>query len=450
MSPTPRPLSRTTRAASITAAPAATSPIVRPDGVPLTEYARRRVRVLEMLCGAGRGRGGASKRGGRSDGGAVGLVFAGDASAHSAGPWRPDLNFLYLTGIQTEAGAALVFDPSHPNPDRRIALFLRPLNPEADRWEGYRDGLSAGLRAAAGFAFVARTSMLPAFLGAGCARLKRAACLHPLSPHTAEVSPDLAVFRRVAERVPGMSIEDRSTMLPAMRSVKSPAELAIMRRAAKATAAGFAAAARTIRPGLNESDVQRVIEAAFVENGAEGTAYGSIVGGGVNSTVLHYERNNRPLVADEVLLIDAGARVAGYACDVTRVFPVSGRFTPEQRRVYDLVLAAEAAAIRAARPGKHLFEVDAAARGIIDAAGHGDHFPHGTSHHLGLHVHDADPDAPLAPGMVITVEPGVYVADRGLGVRIEDDVLITRGGPEVLTAAIPKAANDVERGMGRG
>lgn len=436
-------------APATTSLPAATSPIVRSDSVPPTEYARRRARVLAALSGA-RAAARPTQAPGRAVagvGGSVGIVFAGEASAHASAPWRPNLDFLYLTGIQTESGAALVFDPGHPNPDRRIALFLRPLNPEADRWEGYRDGLGAGLRAAAGISFVARTPMLPGFLLAAAVRLKRLACLHALAPHTAEVSPDLAVFRRLAERLPGVTIDDRSSLLPSMRAVKSPAEVALMRRAAAATAAGFRAAARAIRPGVNESDVQRALEAAFVAHGAEGTAYGSIVGGGVNATVLHYERNNRPLAAGELVLIDAGARVGGYACDVTRVFPVGGRFTPAQRRVYQTVLDAERAGIRAARPGKHLWEVDRAARTVIDAAGHGDRFPHGTSHHLGLHVHDADPDAPLEPGMVVTVEPGVYIAEERIGIRIEDDALITRGAPEVLTSAIPKEPGDVERWM---
>lgn len=423
-----------------------TTPIIRPDGVPLREYAQRREQVLKMLKGGG---GGGGKAGAPA---AVGLVLAGDSSHTVTGKWRPDLNFLYLTGIETEGGAAVLFDPSNPNPKRRIALFLRPLNPETDRWDGYRDEISSHLRAATGFEFVARTSMLPMFLAAAGRRVKRLACLHSLASHAADVSPDLAVFRKVAERVPGTAIEDRSMLLAGLRAIKSAAELNLMKRAAEATAAGYQAAVKTIRPGVTEAQVQRAMEAAFVEDGAEGTAYGSIVGGGVNATVLHYERNSQPLADGDVLLIDAGAQVGGYACDVTRAFPVSGRFTPEQREIYDLVLKAELAAIRAARPGKHLWEVDQAARQVIEAAGYGDYFPHGTSHHLGLHVHDADPDAPLAPGMVITIEPGVYLPDRKLGIRIEDDVLITReggGGAKVLTAEIPKAAEDVERAMRR-
>jgi Xaa-Pro aminopeptidase len=421
-----------------------TTPIIRADGVPLREYAQRREQVLKLLKGGG------GAGGGGGGGAAAAVIFAGDLAPGATAAKRPDLNFLYLTGIETEGGAAILFDPSQPNPKRRIALFLRPLNPEADRWDGYRDEISSHLRSTTGFDFVGRTTMLPMFLAGAARRLKRLASLHSLASHTAEVSPDLAVFRKVSERVPGTAIEDRSMLLPTMRSVKSAAEINLMKRAAEATAAGYTAAMKAIRPGVTEAQVQRAMEAAFIENGAEGTAYGSIVGGGVNATVLHYERNSQPLEDGEVLLIDAGAQVAGYACDVTRAFPVSGKFTPEQRALYEVVLKAELAAIRAARPGKYLWQVDEAAREVIDAAGYADFFPHGTSHHLGLHVHDADPDAPLAAGMVITIEPGVYLPEKKLGIRIEDDVLITRDGPpKVLTAEIPKTVEEIERGMKR-
>jgi Xaa-Pro aminopeptidase len=232
--------------------------------------------------------------------------------------------------------------------------------------------------------------------------------------------------------------------------VKGADEIALMKRAAEATSAGYSAALRTIRPGATEAAVQRAMEAAFIEAGAEQTAYGSIVGSGINATVLHYKANSGTLKDGELLLIDAGAQVAGYACDVTRTFPVSGRFTPEQREFYELVLKAQAAAIRAARPGRCIHHVDEAARAVIEAAGYGDAFCHGTGHHLGLHVHDADPDAPLAPGMVITIEPGIYLPDRGLGIRIEDDILVSRDAPKILTAAIPKSVDEIERAMGGG
>ncbi|MFN7021471.1 MAG: aminopeptidase P N-terminal domain-containing protein [Phycisphaerales bacterium] len=397
--------------------------------IPLREYAARRDRLLKAL------------------GDSAGVVFAGNAGGHLTEKWRPDLHFLYLTGIQTEAGAAVLFDPSHPNPKRRIVLFLRPLNPEADRWEGYRDEIGSHLRSATGFATVMRTGMLPAMLAAAARRTKKLAALHPVSAHTEEVGPDLAVFRKVCERVPGCGIEDRTMLLNTMRASKSAAEVGLMKRAAEATAAGYAAAVRMIRPGVGEAEVQRAIESAYLEAGAEGTAYRSIVGSGLNATVLHYERNNGVCREGDLLLIDSGAQFAGYACDVTRTYPVGGRFTAEQKKVYQTVLDAQAAAIRTARAGRFMWEVDEAARGVIEKAGFGDHFPHGTGHQLGLHVHDADPEMKLSPGMVVTIEPGIYIAERKLGVRIEDDILITSAGNTNLTAMIPKSIEAVERAM---
>jgi Xaa-Pro aminopeptidase len=220
-----------------------------------------------------------------------------------------------------------------------------------------------------------------------------------------------------------------------------------MRQAADATAAGFRAAAAAIRPGANERDVQHALESGFSAAGGTGTGYNSIVGAGVNSCVLHYHGNDQPLKSGDLLLIDAAARVGGYAADVTRTFPISGRFTAEQREIYDLVLAALEAGIRAARPGVPMHAVDHAARRIIDKAGHTDAFMHGIGHQLGIEVHDSTPDGNLKPGMVVTIEPGIYLQSRRLGVRIEDDILITRRGPENLTRMIPRKADDIEAMM---
>jgi Xaa-Pro aminopeptidase len=378
--------------------------------------------------------------------GAAGVVLAGEGSPPLLGRWRPDFHFLYLTGLANEPGAAVLFDPTHENPDRRCVLILKPLDPETDRWDGYRDPIGSGLRGRTGFGTVQRSRWLPHLLTAAARRGKRLACLHPFAVYPAPVSPDLALFRQIAERVPGVAIEDRTGLLPSMRAVKSPAELALMRRAAAATADGFAAALRMIRPGVNEGAVAEALETAF-RAGGDGAAYNSIVGSGMNGTVLHYMDNSGPARAGDLLVIDAGASYAGYAADVTRTVPVSGRFTPEQREAYDLVLRAQAAAIKAARPGATLSDVDAAARAVIDKAGQGDAFIHGTGHPLGIEVHDVTPDGPLRAGMVITVEPGVYFPDRKMGVRIEDDILITPSGPKNLTAAIPKTVEAVEAAM---
>jgi len=254
----------------------------------------------------------------------------------------------------------------------------------------------------------------------------------------------------VAERVPGVTIEDRSGLLPGMRSIKSREELGLMRRAIAATAAGYEAAMRMIRPGIGEREIDFTLEQAYRQNGAEELAYNSIVGSGLRGTVLHYMENNQMTEAGDLLVIDSGASFRGYAADVTRTFPVSGRFTDEQRDVYEVVLRSQLAAIKASRPGATLIDADNAARNVIEKAGFGDAFIHGIGHQLGLEVHDVAPDGPLRPGMIVTIEPGVYFPDRKMGIRIEDDVLITAKGNENLTRQIPKTVTEIEAAMGSG
>lgn len=397
--------------------------------IPAAEFAARRRRVLESLKGA------------------VGVVFAGDADPHLELAYRPHAHFEYLSGVTDEPGALILFDPSHPQASKRITLLLRPLNPEVEKWDGFRHELGSALRARTGFETVVRTTMLSRLLLEAARRTKRLACLMPLSAHTAPVSQDLELFRRSAERIPGCAIEDRTQMIALMRAAKSPAEVACIRRAGEITAAGFDAVLRAMRPGQNEFDVQRIIEQAYRDHGARSTAYRTIAGGGFNATVLHYHANDQALADGECIVIDSAARWNGYAADVTRTYPVNGRFSNRQREVYEVVLESQRAAIKACRPGRSLLEIDAVARSVISKAGFGDFFIHGIGHHLGLETHDVSPDAALAAGAVVTIEPGIYIPAERLGVRIEDDVLVTPKGPTVLTPDIIKDPDEIERAM---
>lgn len=397
--------------------------------ISLEEYQSRRSRLLKAL------------------GGAAGVVLAGEGNPPLLGRWRPDPAFYYLTGIDDEPGAAVLLDPSAENPKRRCTLFLRPLNPERERWDGYRQQVGTALRQSTGFQTVLRTDALPGALTAAARRCRELACLHGPAVYPAAVSPDLALFKQVADRVPGVRILDRTSLLPAMRAVKSAAEMSLIRRAIAATAAGYARVLKMIRPGLTERRIEHALEQTYREHGADALAFNSIVGAGLQSTVLHYSRNSGVLEEGALVLIDSGAQFGGYAADITRTFPVSGRFSPAQREVYEVVLRAQLAAIRAARPGARMHEVDEAARSVIDKAGYADAFIHGIGHQLGLEVHDATPDGPLRAGMVITIEPGVYLPDAKIGVRIEDDVLISRQGAQVLTAAVPKTVREIESAM---
>lgn len=394
---------------------------VKPPALAVSEYAARRERVLKALDGA------------------VGLVMAGDGKANA--------HFRYLTGLSEEHGGMVLFDPSHEDPKRRIVLVLRAHNPELDQWDGFRPMITMKLKEETGFVTILRHAHLPGALLGAARRCKRLACLLPLANHEAPVSADLALFRKLAERVPGCAIVDRTEILRELRTVKSPAEIAMLRHAVAITAKGYEAALATLAPGVGEQAVHRAIERAYQDAGGQGTGYESIVGSGFNATVLHYRVNNGPTNAGELMIIDSGAVFGGYTADITRAFPVSGRFTREQARLYNLVLEAQLAAIAACKPGATLSAVGWAARSIIEKAGFGDYYPHGIGHQLGMEVHDLEADAPLRAGMVVTIEPGVYIPDQKLGIRIEDDVLITAKGREVLSPMIPKTISEIERAM---
>jgi len=394
------------------------------------EYADRRASVLEAL------------------GGAAALVLAGQRPTEAAADSRRlvDSFFWYLTGVSTETGAAVLFDPSAEDPEQRITLFLRPRDPETERWDGLRDELDSTYRGKIGFATVLRTGALPARLTRAARRTKRLACLHPFAAYDSDISPDLALFKKVCERVPTVSIEDQTQLLPTMRAVKSKAELALIEKAVAITARGFDSAFDLVDPGMAEHRIAQAMTAAFVSEGGE-AAYDPIVGAGANGTVLHYVDNSEVIKDGDLVVIDCAAAVGGYASDVTRTLPATGKFSPEQRELYEIVLQANLVAIEAIRPGATFTEIHQAARGVIAKAGHEDDFLHFIGHPIGIDYHEPFPDGPLSPGMVITVEPGVYLPDRGIGIRIEDDVLVTDSRARVLTDAIPKTVSGVEEAL---
>jgi Xaa-Pro aminopeptidase len=398
--------------------------------VPLSEYAERRAKVLGALDGA------------------AALVLAGDRSGSDL-PWgRRSVysSFWYLTGIDTEPGAAVLFDPSTEDPERRLTLFLRSRDPETERWDGVRPSLDSAYKAKTGFSSLARTGQLPARLTEAARRARRLACLHPFAPYDQDLSPDLALFHKVCERVPTAAIEDRTQILTSLRAVKSVVELALIERAVAVTMEGYQVAFRSVRPGSNEGAVAEAMTAKFRALGG-GPAFEPIVGSGGNGTILHYSANDKPIEEGDLVVIDYAAAVAGYASDVTRTLPAGGKFTPEQRKLYKIVLEANLAAIKAVRPGATYTEVHKAARDVIAKAGYEDYFLHSVGHHLGIDVHDPSPDGPLGPGMVLTIEPGIYMPEQGIGIRIEDDVLVTESGARVLTEAIPKTVEAVEAAL---
>ncbi|MES1166368.1 MAG: Xaa-Pro peptidase family protein, partial [Pseudomonadota bacterium] len=327
----------------------------------------------------------------------------------------------------------------------REFLLLPTRDPEAERWTGERDPIGKALRQKYGFEKIYRAGRLNSLV---LDLARRSSVLWQLStPAAGDKQPaDLELYGKVSSKLAGVSTRPLTYTLARMRSRHSAAELAIMQRTVRISEAGFRAAVQEIRPGAYEGAVEAAAEKVWKSLGARRPAYASIVGSGPNSTILHYPQSERVMQDGELILMDMSAEYAHYAADITRTFPVNGRFTPEQRKIYNLVLQAQKAAFAKLRPGVYYEELDAAARQVIEDAGYGDYFIHGLGHFVGLDVHDAGAyQEPLAAGMVITLEPGIYIPDQKLGVRIEDDVLITETGARFLSDGLPREADEIEK-----
>ncbi len=394
-------------------------------------------------------------------------------------PFRQESNFWYLTGCP-EPDAWLVLAKGIDGlPEAE--LFVLPRDRSREIWNGRRLG-PAGAREVLGFPAARESAEFPAAAGHALALARRAWVR--LGAHAgldAIVRERLEELRRRVRTgvEPPEVLLDPTPTLGELRLHKAPEELAWMRRAAAVTAEAHLLAMAMTAPGRHEYEVEALLDYVFRRNGGDGAgwAYPPIVAGGANACILHYQVNADPLRAGDLLLVDAGAEFGHYACDVTRTWPVSGRFEGPGRRLYEVVLAAQEAAIARCRVGVPFSEVhDVAVRTlceglievgllrgsldeVVESGGWRRFYPHNTSHWLGLDVHDAGrylvdgESRPLEAGMVLTVEPGLYVQPddeeapeefRGIGVRIEDDVHVTGDEPEVLTAAVVKEVDAVE------
>jgi Xaa-Pro aminopeptidase len=390
-------------------------------------------------------------------------------------PFRQDSDFWYLTGFDHPNAIALLRTDGGPE----YTLYVEPRNRKLEIWHGYRPGVE-GAREVYG---ADEAYPQAEFLDQLPQLVRRAKRIYHVLGRSSEID------RAITSTLDGMRVRSRNVGTPAdaivdprsivheMRLYKEPAELDIMRRAAAISREAHEAGARLARSGTYEYEIEAVIEYTFRRLGARGPAYTTIVGGGSNATVLHYVTNSEKLRDHEMVLVDAGCELEGYASDVTRTYPIGGRFTAAGRAIYDVVLTAQRAGIDQCTPGKTLADVHAASvraivEGLVDLkllSGDVDDliereayrrfYMHKTGHWLGLDTHDVGnygPDGthrPLEPGMVFTVEPGIYVAAddedaaaefRGIGVRIEDDIAITEDGRENLTEAIATDPEDVE------
>lgn len=402
-------------------AAAAVQPAPAPSPeLPASVYRDRRERVMKEL------------------GGCVAVLAAQGETSGVTEAFRQDGDFLWLTGLE-ESDAWLLLAPNEKY--NRTMLFLRARDPEAERWTGSREPLSPALRERYAVDRIGRGRPDRAALSVA----QGAECVAIIAPaRVKDERPDVALSQQVASAY-GLKVVYKRDLLARLRSAHGPEELPLLERAVEITRAGHEAAARATVPGASERNVQTQIEYAFFSNGATGLAYGSIVGSGPNGAVLHWIRNTRGLQRGDLVVVDAGAEYGRYAADVTRTYPVSGRFTEEQAKVYRAVYQAQEDIFAAIKPGVSMADLQKVAEDSLKRAGYLEAFIHGFGHFVGLDVHDAGRyDLPLPVGAVFTVEPGVYLPDRGFGVRIEDEVLITEGGYRLLSNRIPRKLEDVE------
>lgn len=381
-----------------------------------------------------------------------GIAVIYGADEHGGGnvsaPFQQDENFAWLTGIVDEPGAILVLDPA----ERRFRefLFLSPRDPETERWHIERLPLGAEMSRRTGFDRVHRSITLDSVLTGLTSDHRALHFLGPLVGPSAPAPRELELYGKIQARVPGAHIVDDSALMQSLRQVKEPREIEQTRLAMKATMRGHLAAMRDVRPGWSEQRLKGLIESEFLAGGGEALAYDSIVGSGRNAASLHY-RGGQAIIADgDLVLIDAAAAIGGYTTDVTRTFPANGKFTAEQRSVYETVLAAQSAVVAQLKPGAYFDDLNEIAREVIRRAGHIDDFYHGIGHWVGLNVHDVgDYKKPIPAGAIVTVEPGIYVQSANFGIRIEDDYLVTPSGNECLSDAVPRSADAIEAFMAR-
>ena len=393
--------------------------------------------------------------------------------------YRQDSDFFYLTGFDEPESVLLL----RSDAEAKAVLFVRPRDPERETWDGPRAGVEGAVRdfgADQAFPIAELDAKLPELLRGQPRLFYR---LGQQEEEDARVLKAIGSLRRRTRQamVYPTSIAEPDGLLHEMRLRKSAVEVDLMRRAVDITNEGHRELMRVTRPGMHEFELEGLLRRCFRAAGSERPAYTPIVGSGPNATILHHRRNDRRIEEGDLVLVDAGCEYGYYAADVTRTYPASGRFSPAQAKIYDLVLRAQYAAIEKSSVGSTLEAVHEAAlqviteglialgliEGPLDVAIKDQRYKpycmHRTSHWLGMDVHDVgryyegEQPRPLAPGMVLTVEPGIYVSQnadvaaeyKGIGVRIEDDVLVDASGPVVLSREIPKTIEEVEAACAR-
>jgi Xaa-Pro aminopeptidase len=447
-------------------------------------YARRRAAFSDAMAARGdRGGGSAGEEG--SDAVAVlpaAPVFTRNNDVEH--DYRQDSDLFYMTGFDEPSSVLVLSGGRGPSGDaaakRKSTMFVRPRDPEREIWDGPRagvDGVKTSYGVDESFVIADLAEQLPKLLQNKRRLYYRLGRDRAFDDKVLEAIDKARGRARLGVTWP-TEILDPAPILHEMRLFKQPEDLAAMSTAAKITHEAHVRAMAATKAGMHEYELEALLLETFRKNGSERAAYGSIVGSGPNATILHYRSNNRRMEAGELLLIDAGCEYGYYASDVTRTWPVSGKFSKEQQAIYELVLESQVAGIELTRAGNTLDEihkkcVEVITRGLvklglltgevdklIEGEAYKPFYMHRTSHWLGMDVHDVGAyfvdgkPRKLEPGMVLTVEPGIYIGRdydkvapewRGIGVRIEDDILVTDGAPMNLTESIPKTVAEIER-----
>lgn len=400
-----------------------------PVKMPLEEFRARRANLRKSLDGV--------------------LLLAGQTEGHDpVFRFEQEPNFYYLTGW-SQPGATLLVNPSGE------ILFLPHHNAHTELYTGKRlSAEDSHVRELTGFDEVMPVERLEAELDKALSANEKLYALW-----------GQAVTDQLRTRYPFREVSDATPLITKLRVKKSAAEIAAIQRATDVSVEAHRTAWKRIAAGANEYQIAATMVDSFLENGCEGVAYSPIVGSGPNSVILHYNLNQRRMESGEVVLLDSAAECDHYASDITRTLAVGGKFSPREREIYQIVLGAQKAAIAAVKPGARLSgdgetptgkTLTDVARDYINAHGKaldgeplGKYFTHGIGHQVGLEVHDPNIDGPLEAGMVITIEPGVYIPEENIGVRIEDVVLVTENGAKVLSAALPKEPDQIEKAVGK-
>jgi Xaa-Pro aminopeptidase len=380
--------------------------------------------------------------------------------------FRQEDNFYYLSGVTTPGAGLLIVPATEAQGDSPARgyteiLFLPPRNLRLEKFTGPQLGADdPAAPKLTGFDRVEEMSKLPEEVAKSLANQRPVVYTEIPAPGNSIASEDLLGFLRHSNAM--VFFQDVKPMLVSMRTVKDAGEVGLIRKAVDASVAAHAAAMKAVKPNVKEYEISALMQYEWGRRGCERSAYSSIVGSGHNSTVLHYSEDTNTMKAGDVVVIDAAAEYSMYAADITRTMPVNGHFTARQKEIYDIVLGAQEAAMAAFQSGKSMLSGDSeaslnkVAKDYIKTHGkdlHGQpldqYFIHGLGHYIGLGVHDPnDYKVPLGPGMTFTIEPGIYIPEENIGVRIEDDYAVDADGKLIkLSAALPSKAEDVEKAM---